>query len=57
MVPPKKTATEVTNGANKRDISGMSFQKKDTLSGKADAKVQNGTYSQLDELAPFASIH
>jgi hypothetical protein len=47
MVPPKKTATEVTNGQNKREISNMAFPKKDTMPGKTDTKAQNGTTYQL----------
>ena len=47
MVQQKKGSSHAANGANKRDQSNMSFQKKDSsdtrvMAGKADSKAPNG---------------
>lgn len=46
MVQQKKTSGHIANGANKREQSNMSFQKKDSdtrvMAGKGDSKAANG---------------
>lgn len=43
MVPPKKPQTDIGNNGNKRDLSNMPYNKRDSaMGGKADGKGQNG---------------
>ncbi|WYZ37570.1 hypothetical protein EsH8_II_001076 [Colletotrichum jinshuiense] len=46
MVPPKKPQTDIGNNGNKRDLSNMPYNKRDSaMGGKADGKGQNGARS------------
>ena len=56
MVQQKKGPSHTANGANKREQSNMSFQKKDSsdarvMAGKADGKAPNGKHTSQSKRA------